>query len=384
VVHVLTSGSSKSSDDDVYSSESAVSIVPAASTSATGRPCAPTQLGELGNRNKAWNGGANEAPLLRAARPRTDGDGRTLMAADEATIDPGRFLRNLLDFRYREVTMVIATGAVVAGSIALFPGTENLTRGIQSNVGPGAIALLVLVAVAAGAVKGVIGFGYALITTPIFATVIDPALAVVILAIPPWMINLFQLAETNTGTEYVRREKTLIALALVGAFAGVFLFAAFSTGPAIPFLIGVMIFGYVLFQVSQSFVTIEGAHHPVALGVVGLLEGVLLSVANLGPLLPAYLHTFERDTDRYVGGLGVVLGAIFTAKILGLAVFGVIGSYQVWLGSVIAVVTIVGMLLGSYLRRLEINEARFNWAVNALLFVISLNILRNTIPALFL
>jgi uncharacterized membrane protein YfcA len=384
VVHVLTSGSSKSSDDDVYGSESAVSIVPAASTSATGRPCAPTQLGELGNRNKAWNGEANEAPLLRAARPRTDGDGRTLMAADEATINPGRFLRNLLDFRYREVTMVIATGAVVAGSIALFPGTENLTRGIQSNVGPGAIALLVLVAVAAGAVKGAIGFGYALITTPIFATVIDPALAVVILAIPPWMINLFQLAETNTGTEYVRREKTLIALALVGAFAGVFLFAAFSTGPAIPFLIGVMIFGYVLFQVSQSFVTIEGAHHPVALGVVGLLEGVLLSVANLGPLLPAYLHTFERDTDRYVGGLGVVLGAIFTAKILGLAVFGVIGSYQVWLGSVIAVVTIVGMLLGSYLRRLEINEARFNWAVNALLFVISLNILRNTIPALFL
>jgi len=306
------------------------------------------------------------------------------MAADEATIDPGRFVENLLEFRYREVTMVIATGAVVAGSIALFPGMDDLTRGIQSNVGPSAIALLVLVAIAAGAVKGMIGFGYALITTPIFATVIDPALAVVILAIPPWMINLFQLAETNTGLEYVRREWALIGLAIVGALAGVFLFAAFSTGPAIPFLIGLMILGYVLFQVTQNFVTIEGAHHPVALGTVGLLEGVLLSVANLGPLLPAYLHTFERDTDRYVGGLGVVLGAIFTAKILGLAVFGVIGSYQIWLGSVIAVVTIVGMLLGSYLRRLEINERRFNWAVNALLFVISLNILRNTIPVLFL
>jgi uncharacterized membrane protein YfcA len=355
-------GDDGSTNDD----ESALSITMAG---ASGRLPWPTRTGRT--------------VVEQASRPSASDDGEWLMAADEATIDPGRFIENLLAFRYREVTMVVATGAVVAGSIALFPGMENLTRGLQSNVGPSAIALLVLVAIAAGAVKGMIGFGYALITTPIFATVIDPALAVVILAIPPWMINLFQLAETNTGMNYVRQEWALIGLAIVGALAGVFLFAAFSTGPAIPFLIGLMILGYVLFQITQNFVTIEGAHHPVALGIVGLLEGVLLSVANLGPLLPAYLHTFERDTDRYVGGLGVVLGAIFTAKILGLAVFGVIGSYQIWLGSVIAVVTIVGMLLGSYLRRLEINERRFNWAVNALLLVISLNILRNTIPALF-
>jgi uncharacterized protein len=306
-----------------------------------------------------------------------------LMAADNTRVDPGAFARNLREFHYREVTMALATLAVIAGSIVFFPGTENLTRGIQSNVGVPQIALLVFVAIFAGAVKGMIGFGYALITTPIFATVIDPALAVVILAIPPWMINIFQLGETDTGLEYVRREWALIALSAVGALAGVFLFTAFSTGPIVPFVIGVMILGYVLFQFTQNFITIEGAHHPVALGSVGLLEGVLLSVANLGPLLPAYLHTFERDTERYVGGLGIVLGTIFTVKILGLAVFGAMGTYQLWLGSVIAVVTIVGMLLGSYLRRLEINERRFNWAVSAILLVIGLNILRNTVPALF-
>jgi uncharacterized membrane protein YfcA len=56
--------------------------------------------------------------------------------------------------------------------------------------------------------------------------------------------------------------------------------------------------------------------------------------------------------------------------------------YRLWLGSVIAVVTIVGLLIGTYLRRLEIDEEKFNWFVVALLFVISLNIFRNTIPAL--
>jgi hypothetical protein len=59
-------------------------------------------------------------------------------------------------------------------------------------------------------------------------------------------------------------------------------------------------------------------------------------------------------------------------------------TYRLWLGSAIAVVTIVGLLLGTYLRRLEIDEEKFNWFVVALLSVIALNIFRNTIPALFL
>lgn len=61
-----------------------------------------------------------------------------------------------------------------------------------------------------------------------------------------------------------------------------------------------------------------------------------------------------------------------------------ITTYRLWLGSVIAVITLVGLLIGTYLRRLEIDEQKFNWFVIALLFIISLNIFRNTIPGLFL
>jgi len=115
------------------------------------------------------------------------------------------------------------------------------------------------------------------------------------------------------------------------------------------------------------------------------LGGFLLAAANLGPLLPAYFHTFERDTERYIGGLSMVLGVIFTVRLLQMALFtDLLTAYRVWLGSAIAVVTIAGLLVGTYLRRLEVDEDRFNWFVVALLFLIALNILRNTIPALFL
>ena len=306
------------------------------------------------------------------------------MSVPDSTIDIEQFLTNVSEFRYREVMMVVATLAVVVASVAFFPGLENIGKGVQSDLSVGLLALFVLVAIVAGAVKGMIGFGYSLITTPIFASVIDPTFAVVVLAIPPWMLNMFQIGETDTGRAFVREEWPLLALAVVGSVIGVAALAAFSAGPIVPFVIGLVIIGYVAFQVVQNFVTVEEAHHPIALGSAGFLEGFLLAIANLGPLLPAYFHTFERDTERYIGGLSMVLGTIFTVRIVQMTLFtDLMTTYRLWLGSVIAVVTIVGLLVGTYLRRLEIDEQRFNWFVVGLLFVISLNIFRNTVPALF-
>ncbi|MCG1004827.1 MULTISPECIES: sulfite exporter TauE/SafE family protein [Halobacterium] len=306
------------------------------------------------------------------------------MRTRKSRADPHQFIAHLLHFRYREVTMTLATLAVFTSAIVFFPGWGNVMKGIQSDVSTELFLLFAVVAIVAGVVKGMIGFGYALITTPIFASVIDPTLAVVVLAIPPWMINMFQIGETKTGISFVRQEWILVLLAIAGSITGVYVLAQYTAGPIVPFLIGVIIFAYVVFQVVQNFVTIEEAHHPVALSTAGFLEGFLLAASNLGPLLPAYFHTFERDTERYIGGLSMVLGIIFTVRILQMALFtDLMTTYRLWLGSVIAVITIVGLLLGTYLRRLEVDEQKFNWFVITLLFVISLNIFRNTIPKLF-
>ncbi len=305
------------------------------------------------------------------------------MSSQEPRINPTQFVSNFVSLQYREVVMVVATLTVVAGSVVFFPGFGNLSQGLQSDISRGFLVVCLLVAILAGIIKGMVGFGYAIVTTPIFASVIDPTLAVVVLAIPPWMLNMFQIGETDTGLAFVREEWTLLLLAIVGSVLGVSFLAEFRTGPIVPFLIGVVIFGYVVFQVVQGFVTVEETHNPVALGTAGFLQGFLLAVANLGPLLPAYFHTFERDTERYIGGLSMVLATIFTVRIVQMVLFtDLMTTYRLWLGSVIAVVTIVGLLIGTYLRRLEIDEEKFNWFVVALLFVISLNIFRNAIPAL--
>ncbi len=306
------------------------------------------------------------------------------MSNSKSRLAAAQFARNLADFRYREVMMALSTLLVVVGAIVLFPGADHVTDGVQTNLSTNLIVLFVVVAVVAGAIKGMSGFGYALIATPIFASVIDPTVAVAVLAVPPWMLNAFQIGETDTGLDFVREEWLLILVAVIGAVIGVSVLATTKTGPVVPFFIGLVLLGYVVYQVVGGFVPIERAHHPVGLGAAGFLEGFLLAVSNLGPLLPAYFHTFERDTERYIGGLSMVLGAVFTVRIIQMYFFtDLLTTNQLWLGCVISVITLVGLFVGTYLRRLEFDQQKFNWFVVALLFVISLNIFRKAGPAAF-
>jgi hypothetical protein len=300
----------------------------------------------------------------------------------DSVAGPRAFVRNLRRLRYRELTMTVATGAVVTATIVLFPGTDRILSGVGGGLRPVELVALFLIATLAAATKGSVGFGFSLVATPLFATVIDPALAVIVLAVPPWMINVFQIGDTDTGLAYVREEWTLVVLAFVGSVVGVFFLSAFQTGPLLPLLIGVLLLGYVAFQIATGFLVVERAHHPGALGGAGFVNGFLIAATNMGPVLPAYLHTFERDTERYVGGISMVFSVILTERLIQMTVMGLMTPYRLWLGAAVAVVSIGGLLLGTYLRRLELDQSRFDRAVTGLLLIIGLNLLRKTVPAL--
>ena len=69
------------------------------------------------------------------------------MATTGSTVDVEQFLKNLTALRYREVTMTLATLAVLAGAVVFFPGMENVTQGIQADVSPGLLVLFLVVAI---------------------------------------------------------------------------------------------------------------------------------------------------------------------------------------------------------------------------------------------
>jgi len=286
---------------------------------------------------------------------------------------------------YRVGLMTFAVLLVLVPAVALFPGggRSALTEGLRGGFTTTDLVLFVVVALVAAAIKGFSGFGYALIATPLATLLIDPTAAVVVLAIPPLMLNLFQVGETGTGPSYLRQHWSLVVCALVGSAVGVYFLSSVPRSPIIPVLIGLLLLGYVVWQLIRRFLPAPTAAHPLALGVVGTAEGFLLGAVNIGPLLPAYLHTFERNARRYIGGMSLVFSLVFAERIVQMFGNGLMSPYRLWLGSVIALITLVGLLAGTALRRSRwVNERAFTAIVVVLLAATGITILVRAVPQL--
>lgn len=286
------------------------------------------------------------------------------------------FLANLLGLQYREVVVTAATTAVLGVTVLCFPGTDRVFDGFggAGSIDPPTLLLLFVVVVLAATVKAAAGFGAALVATPLFSSVIDPATAVVVLGVMPWTINLVLVGETRTGVEYARTEWPLVLFAVLGTLVGVYALAAFELGESIRAFVGVVVLAYVAFEALSGMVTIEAARHPVGSAVTGGLGGFLVATANVGPVFPAYLHVVERDPERYVGGLALIYTLLFTIRLCGLYSVGLLTPYRLWLGSAIATAALGGLVAGTVLRRRVVGRSTVNHLILVLLFVVGLRL----------
>lgn len=303
-----------------------------------------------------------------AQTPQAGAETATVGAGVPQAPSPARRLRGLVD--YRRMMMAIAVLLVLIPAIVLFPGTDRaaLTEGLNDGVTAADLIAFVVIALLAGAVKGLSGFGYALIATPLAAVLIDPSVAVIVLAVPALVMNLFQVGETGTGWRYLRQHWSLVAAALVGSVIGVFILKNFPAEQLLAVIIGVVLVAYVVWSLARKGRPAAGTANPAALGTVGVAEGVLLGAVNMGPLLPAYLHTFERDARRYIGGMSLVFTLVFAERIGQMSINGLMTPQLLWLGSVISLVTLIGLVAGTVLRRWgRVNQSVFSALVLTLL-----------------
>src|SRR5699024_7198883 len=176
------------------------------------------------------------------------------------------------------------------------------------------------------------------------------------------------VGETGTGWRYLRRHWSLVAAALVGSVIGVFILKNFPAKQLLAVIIGVVLVAYVVWSLIRRGRPAAGTAHPAPRGTVGVAEGVLLGAVNMGPLLPAYLHTFERDARRYIGGMSLVFTLVFAERISQMSINGLMTPQLLWLGSVISLVTLIGLVAGTALRRWgRVNQSVFSALVLTLL-----------------
>ncbi|MFB6219601.1 MAG: sulfite exporter TauE/SafE family protein [Halobacteriaceae archaeon] len=238
---------------------------------------------------------------------------------------------------------------------------------------PPATAAVLGIVFFGGFVKGVTGFGYAIASTAILATVLDPATAVVVMILPMLAANVSLLSELDREDvpDCVRRFWPYLGAAVVGTLLGMALLDAIPK-PALALGLGTFTGLYVL--LTQPYRTLPGEAWlrdrcfrtgTPAKAALGLVSGVVFGASNIGVQVVAYLDSLSLDRQTFVGVLSMILVGVGSVRV---AAAWSLGLYDA--RGVLALSGLAGVVAGGRLRRF-VPEAYQTAGTLALLAVIA-------------
>jgi hypothetical protein len=185
------------------------------------------------------------------------------------------------------------------------------------------LALVAVVVFAGGVVHGLAGFGNAVVSTALLATLLDPATAVVVVVIPVLAANAALVTELSRPelSRCLARFWPYLGAAVAGTLVGM---AALDRVPAgaLALGLGVLTLAYVV--LAQPYVTVPGEARlravcfrpgPLAMGALGLVSGAVFGASNVAVQVVAYLDSLSLDRSTFVGVLATILVGVSAVRV---------------------------------------------------------------------
>lgn len=226
-------------------------------------------------------------------------------------------------------------------------------------LGPAVIAILILGVLAAGALTGIAGFGFAMVGTMALAIVTEPATAVVFMILPILSVNLSLIRDLSFGEVHRcgRRFAPLILAALVGTLAGM---VVLEQVPAGPLRVGLGLLSVVFVLNAQETVPLPGVNRtkdacfvettPAMLGVGGI-SGLLFGGTNVGVQLIAYLRSCDLSHQVFIGVVALVFLGLNAVRVGAAGILGLYPSATVaGISAAAAIPAVLGVGIGRRLR----------------------------------
>lgn len=210
-----------------------------------------------------------------------------------------------------------------------------------------------------GLIKGALGVGTPLLTVPLMALVMPPQTAVVLMAIPVVVANLWQVWQVPRVDKVVGRFWPTFVAILAGGWIGIAIFTRIDD-KALMIVVGIAVILFALLQGSSHKLRIPAPlEKPAGVGF-GFASGVIGGMSSFfGPMLIIYLVSLQSlGKDQFIGAISFLyVGAVVPWAII-LYWLGLLDQRLLLYSTAAVAPVVLGMVLGRKLRKF-ISEHRF-------------------------
>jgi len=203
-----------------------------------------------------------------------------------------------------------------------------------------------------GVIKGVLGIGTPLLTVPMMALVLPVHEAVVIMAIPVVVANLWQAYDAERPLETVRRFWPALTALLAGTWLGVWILSGIQEKVLLT-VVGIMVICVTLIQGSRRKILIPDRFEKPAgiafCGSAGLIGGLS---SMFGPMMILYLVSLPAlEKSQFVNTISFLyVGAVVPWTFL-LILMGVLDTRLALISGLAVIPLAAGLLIGRSIRK---------------------------------
>ena len=225
-----------------------------------------------------------------------------------------------------------------------------------------------------GALKGATGAGAPVIAVPVIAAFFDVRLAVMIMAAPNLVTNIWQAQAYRSHLRDRAFAWRFAISGAVGAAAGTVLLATIPTH-ALTLLVAAAVVAYVGLRLVKPEFRISEPRAGRLAGPVGLLGGVLQGAAGISaPISVSFLNAVRLDRLVFIGTIALYFVAMASAQIPALFLSGLMTVNILALSCLALVPLVLFMPIGAWAAR-QLSQEGFDRLVLIMLGLLALRLI---------
>ncbi|MQQ08680.1 TSUP family transporter [Epibacterium sp. SM1979] len=248
-----------------------------------------------------------------------------------------------------------------------------------SLISPTQMVVAFVVALAAGTVKGMVGFALPMILISGLSSVLSPDLALAGLIFPTLVTNGMQALRQGraAAVESVKRFKVFLLVGLVFLLASAQLVRVLPQSVML-LIIGVPVMGFALMQIAGRNIVLHSANRRVEASVAAV-AGLIGGVSGVwGPPTVAYLTALGTEKTEQMRVQGVIYGLGAIALLFAHIGSGVVRAETAPFSVAMVVPAVIGMWIGGKLQD-RIDQSAFKKATLWVLLIASANLIRRAV-----